>query len=50
MQSSPNWVAWGERRNEAMELIERACQKHRDVTTAEALVPLVYRLRQGVEV
>ena len=43
-------VAWGERRNEAMELIELACQRHPDVTTAEALVPLVYRLKQGVEV
>jgi len=43
-------VAWGEKRNEAMELIELACQKHPDVTTAEALVPLVYRLKQGVEV
>ena len=43
-------VAWGEKRNEAMELIERACQKHPDVTTAEALVPLVYRLKQGIEV
>lgn len=43
-------VAWGEKRNEAMELIELACQRHPDVTTAEALVPLVYRLKQGVEV
>ena len=43
-------VAWGEKRNEAMELIEMACKKHPDVTTAEALVPLVYRLKQGVEV
>jgi len=43
-------VAWGEKRNEAMELIELACHKHPDVTTAEALVPLVYRLKQGVEV
>ncbi len=43
-------VAWGEKRNEAMELIELAAQKHPDVTTAEELVPLVYRLKQGVEV
>jgi len=43
-------VAWGEKRNEAMELIELAYRKHPDVTTAEALVPLVYRLRQGIEV
>jgi Holliday junction DNA helicase RuvA len=43
-------VAWGEKRNEAMELIQLACERHPDVTTAEALVPLVYRLKQGVEV
>jgi Holliday junction DNA helicase RuvA len=43
-------VAWGEKRNEAMELIELASQKHPDVRTAEELVPLVYRLKQGVEV
>ncbi|MHC4519868.1 MAG: hypothetical protein ACYTAS_14865, partial [Planctomycetota bacterium] len=43
-------VAWGEKGNEAMALIELACQKHPDVTTAEALVLLVYRLKQGVEV
>jgi Holliday junction DNA helicase RuvA len=35
-------IAWGERRSEAMELIELA--------SAEQLVPLVYRLKQGVEV
>jgi Holliday junction DNA helicase RuvA len=43
-------VAWGEKRNEAMELIELAAQKHPGVRTAEELVPLVYRLKQGVEV
>jgi Holliday junction DNA helicase RuvA len=43
-------VAWGEKRIEAMELIELACQKHPDINSAEALVPLVYRLKQGVEV
>jgi len=43
-------IAWGEKRNEAVELIELAAQKHPDVQTAEALVPLVYRLKQGVEV
>ena len=42
-------VAWGEKRSEAMELIELASQKHPDARTAEALVPLVYRLKQGVE-
>jgi hypothetical protein len=30
--------------------MERAFQKHLDVTTAEALIPLVYRLKQGVAV
>jgi len=43
-------IAWGERRNEAMELVELACKKHPDIKSAEALVPLVYRLKQGVEV
>ncbi|UCG56347.1 MAG: hypothetical protein JSU70_15970 [Phycisphaerales bacterium] len=43
-------IAWGEKRSEAMELIELTCQKHPDVDSAEALVPLVYRLRQGIEV
>ena len=43
-------IAWGERRNEAMELIGLACNKHPDVDTAEELVPLVYRLKQGIEV
>jgi len=43
-------IAWGEKRAEAMELVELACRKHPDITSAEALVPLVYRLKQGVEV
>ena len=43
-------IAWGERRAEAMELIELACRKHPEIVSAEALVPLVYRLKQGVEV
>jgi Holliday junction DNA helicase RuvA len=43
-------IAWGEKRNEAMELIELAVRKHPDVRTAEALVPLIYRLKQGAEV
>lgn len=43
-------IAWGEKRTEAMELIELACQRHPDIDSAEALVPLVYRLRQGIEV
>jgi len=43
-------IAWGEKRSEAMELIELACQRHPEIDSAEALVPLVYRLRQGIEV
>lgn len=43
-------IAWGEKRNEAIELIELACRKHPDVKSAEELVPLVYRLKQGIEV
>jgi len=43
-------IAWGEKRSEAIELIELACRKHPDINSAEALVPLVYRLKQGVEV
>ena len=42
-------VAWGEKRNEAMDLIELTCQKHPDIKTAEELVPLAYRIKQGVE-
>ena len=42
-------VAWGEKRNEAMELINLACARHPDIKTAEELVPLVYRLKQGIE-
>ena len=43
-------IAWGEKRNEAMELIGLACQRHPEIGSAEALVPLVYRLKQGIEV
>jgi Holliday junction DNA helicase RuvA len=43
-------VAWGEKRNEAMELVEQASQKHPEIQTAEELVPVVYRLKQGAEV
>jgi Holliday junction DNA helicase RuvA len=42
-------IAWGEKRTEVIELVELACQKHPDINSAEALVPLVYRLKQGVE-
>jgi Holliday junction DNA helicase RuvA len=43
-------IAWGEKRAEAMEMVEFACRKHPNIKSAEALVPLVYRLKQGVEV
>jgi Holliday junction DNA helicase RuvA len=43
-------IAWGEKRSEAMELIELACKRHPQVKSAEELVPIVYRLKQGVEV
>ena len=43
-------IAWGEKRAEAMELVELACRRHPEIASAEALVPLVYRLKQGVEV
>jgi holliday junction DNA helicase RuvA len=43
-------IAWGEKRAEAIELIEMARRKHPNITSAESLVPLVYRLKQGVEV
>jgi Holliday junction DNA helicase RuvA len=43
-------IAWGEKRNDSIELIELACQRHPDAASAEELVPLVYRLKQGVEV
>jgi Holliday junction DNA helicase RuvA len=43
-------IAWGEKRNEAIELIELACRRHPDAKSAEELVPLVYRMKQGIEV
>jgi Holliday junction DNA helicase RuvA len=43
-------IAWGERRAEAMELIRLACAKHPDIKSAEELVPLTYRIKQGIEV
>jgi Holliday junction DNA helicase RuvA len=43
-------IAWGEKRIEATELINLACRKHPQVKTAEELVPLVYRIKQGIEV
>ena len=42
-------IAWGEKRNDAIELIEMACQRHPEASSAEQLVPIVYRLKQGVE-
>jgi len=43
-------IAWGEKRNEAAELINMACKKHPNIKSAEELVPLVYRIKQGIEV
>jgi len=43
-------IAWGEKRAEAMELIALACKKHPEIRSAEELVPLVYRVKQGIEV
>ncbi len=43
-------IAWGEKRTEAIELIELAAKRHPDIKSAEALVPLIYRLKQGIEV
>ena len=43
-------VAWGEKRNESMELIQLACRKHPDIQSAEDLVPLAYRIKQGIEI
>jgi Holliday junction DNA helicase RuvA len=43
-------IAWGEKRNESMELIKLASERHPDIKTAEELIPLVYRIKQGIEV
>jgi len=43
-------IAWGEKRSEALELIELTCERHPEADTAELLVPLVYRMKQGIEV
>ena len=43
-------IAWGEKRTEVIELIELAAKRHPDIKSAEALVPLIYRLKQGIEV
>jgi Holliday junction DNA helicase RuvA len=43
-------IAWGEKRAEALELVELACRKHPEIQTAEELVPLIYRIKQGTEV
>lgn len=43
-------VAWGEKRTEITELIEQAGHKHPEIDTAEELVPLIYRIKQGIEV
>ena len=43
-------IAWGEKRNEAVELVGLASKRHPEADSAEELVPLVYRLKQGIEV
>ena len=43
-------IAWGEKRTEAMQLISLACKRHPEAKSAERLVPLVYRIKQGIEV
>ena len=43
-------IAWGEKRTDAVELIELASHKYPDIESSEELVPLVYRLKQGVTV
>ena len=43
-------IAWGEKRNEAIELIALAAGKYPQIKSAEELVPLVYRLKQGIQV
>ncbi|AQQ10119.1 Holliday junction ATP-dependent DNA helicase RuvA [Sedimentisphaera cyanobacteriorum] len=42
-------TAWGEKRAEVTELIMLAQKKHPEISTAEELVPAVYRLKQGAE-
>ena len=43
-------IAWGHKREETIELIELAGQRHPEIDSTETLVPLVYRLKQGAEV
>ena len=43
-------ISWGEKRTDAIELIELASHKNPEINSAEQLVPLVYRLKQGVAV
>jgi Holliday junction DNA helicase RuvA len=43
-------IAWGERRSEAIDLIGLACERHPEIKSAEQLVPLAYRIKQGIEV
>lgn len=43
-------IAWGEKRAEAMDLIALTCKRHPEIKTAEELVPLAYRMKQGIEV
>jgi len=43
-------IAWGERRSEAIDLITLACERHPEIKSAEELVPLAYKIKQGIEV
>ena len=43
-------IAWGEKRTEAIQLISLACKRHPEAKSAEQLVPLVYRIKQGIEI
>ncbi len=43
-------IAWGERKSEAIKLIVLTCQKHPEVNSAEVLIPLIYKLKEGAEV
>ncbi len=43
-------VAWGDSRNEAEQLIQRAAQLHPDLDSADEWVRKAYRIKSGVEV
>jgi Holliday junction DNA helicase RuvA len=43
-------ITWGEKRADALDLLSEVLERHPDIDTAEELVPLVYRMKQGMEV